>query len=116
MTERHARAILEWHYDPPYDIYDVGAGDREETVQVLLDPQYAYHAILTAEAIRSQGARLAGWVANSVDPGMRNRDENIRTLEEMIDAPNLGIVPWQTGAQTDVIAGWLDVGPLLPED
>jgi hypothetical protein len=47
---------------------------------------------------------------------MRNRDENIRTLEEMIDAPNLGIVPWQTGAQTEVIAGWLDVGPLLPED
>jgi len=25
-------------------------------------------------------------------------------------------VPWQTGAQTEVIAGRLDVGPLLPED
>jgi len=74
------------------------------------------HAILTAEAIRAQGARLAGWVANSVDPGMRNRDENIRTLEDMIDAPTLGTVPWQTGAQTEVIAGRLDVGPLLPED
>ena len=74
------------------------------------------HAILTAEAIRAQGARLAGWVANSVDPGMRNRDENIRTLEDMIDAPTLGTVPWQTGAQTEVIAGRLDVGPLLPEE
>lgn len=49
MNETHARAILDWHYDPPYDIYDVGAGDREATVQVFLDREYAYHGILSAQ-------------------------------------------------------------------
>jgi dethiobiotin synthetase len=73
------------------------------------------HALLTVEAIRARGARLAGWVANIVAPRMHNRDENIQTLEEMIDAPNLGVVPWQTEVHTEVIARQLDVGPLLPE-
>jgi len=49
MSETHARAILEWHYDPPYDVYDLGAGDVAEAVRVLLDPEYAYYAILSAE-------------------------------------------------------------------
>lgn len=73
------------------------------------------HALLTVEAIRGRGARLAGWVANIVAPRMHNRDENIQTLEEMIDAPNLGVVPWQMEVHTEVIARQLDVGPLLPE-
>jgi ribosomal-protein-alanine N-acetyltransferase len=49
MDEAQARSILKWQYDPPYDLYDPGAGDVEETVQILLDPQYAYYALLTAE-------------------------------------------------------------------
>jgi dethiobiotin synthetase len=73
------------------------------------------HAILTTEAIRARGARLVGWVANSVAPRMDNRDENIETLEAMIDAPNLGVVPSYAEARTGVTAGLLDVGPLLHE-
>ena len=52
------------------------------------------HALLTAEAIRADGLTLAGWVANSVDPDMACRDENIDTLRQRLHAPLLGVVPW----------------------
>jgi dethiobiotin synthetase len=71
------------------------------------------HAILSAESIRAAGVELAGWVANIVAPRMRNLDENIATLNDSIGAPNLGIVPWLSEAHTEVMAGLLDVGPLL---
>ena len=35
------------------------------------------HALLTAEAIRNAGLRLAGWVANHIDPEMAYADENV---------------------------------------
>lgn len=53
------------------------------------------HALLTAEAIRADGLRLAGWVANAIDPDMPCRDENIETLRRWLPAPLLGRVPWQ---------------------
>ncbi|MDP2017194.1 dethiobiotin synthase [Hydrogenophaga sp.] len=53
------------------------------------------HALLTAEAIRADGLHLAGWVANTLDPTMACRDENIETLRQRLAAPLLGTVPWQ---------------------
>jgi dethiobiotin synthetase len=50
------------------------------------------HALLTVEAIQSRGLRLAGWVANTMGP-MTLLQENIATLERLIPAPLLGIVP-----------------------
>jgi len=52
------------------------------------------HALLTAEAIRSDGLPLAGWVANVLDPDMVALDENIQTLNGRLPAPCLGIVPY----------------------
>ena len=54
------------------------------------------HALLTAEAIRADGLHLAGWVANSVDPHMVCREENIASLRQRLHAPLLGVVPWLT--------------------
>lgn len=51
------------------------------------------HALLTAGAIRSRGLKLAGWVANTIDPHMPFCDENIHTLEARLDAPRLGTLP-----------------------
>lgn len=50
------------------------------------------HALLTAEAIQSRGLRLAGWVANTIGP-MTLLQENIATLEHLIPAPLLGVIP-----------------------
>jgi dethiobiotin synthetase len=52
------------------------------------------HALLTAAAVRSCGLELAGWVANHIDADMPVADENVATLEERLDAPLLGRVPW----------------------
>ena len=50
------------------------------------------HALLSARAIAADGCRLAGWIANHVDPAMAAVDENIATLRERIDAPLLGVL------------------------
>ena len=54
------------------------------------------HALLTAEAVRARGLRLAGWVANQVDARMACVEENVDTLRARIDAPLLGFVRYQT--------------------
>jgi dethiobiotin synthetase len=75
------------------------------------------HALLTAEAIAARGLRIAGWVANRVDPAMLFADENIdalRTrLDRQYDAPLLGIVPPLSPASADVAATHLDTPRLL---
>jgi dethiobiotin synthetase len=51
------------------------------------------HALLTAEAISTRGLKLAGWVANTVDPAMGHLVGNIDALAARLDAPLLGHVP-----------------------
>ena len=60
------------------------------------------HALLTAEAIRTRGLKLAGWVANRIEPYMPFSDENIQTLETRLGAPRLGTMPYlESFAQAD---------------
>ena len=51
------------------------------------------HALLSAEAIRADGCRLAGWIANCIDPAMDAVEENLATLRELLPAPCLGVLP-----------------------
>lgn len=51
------------------------------------------HALLTAEAIARDGVRLAGWIANTIDPAMPAQVENVATLRAHIGAPLLGVLP-----------------------
>lgn len=51
------------------------------------------HALLTVEAIAARGLKLAGWVANRVDPEMGRFDANLEALRQRIAAPLLGVVP-----------------------
>ena len=50
--------------------------------------------LLTAAAIRAAGLPLAGWVANSADARHAGLDANVATLDERLDAPRLGTLPW----------------------
>lgn len=70
------------------------------------------HALLTAEAIERDGLRLAGWVANIVDPATSRLDENLATLAERLPAPCLGRVPHLSEASPAEVARYLDIGPL----
>jgi len=51
------------------------------------------HALLTAEAIRRDGLKLAGWVANQPGERMACHEENLDTLRRELPAPLLGEMP-----------------------
>ena len=70
------------------------------------------HALLTAEAITRDGLRLAGWVANVLDPQTSRLDDNLRTLTERLAAPCLGRVPRLEQAGAAAVARHLDISPL----
>lgn len=70
------------------------------------------HALLSAEAIRARGLRLAGWVANTVDTRMLHRDDNHATLRHELgrrhQAPCLGLVPRLASPDPVAVATHLD--------
>lgn len=70
------------------------------------------HALLAAEAVRARGLPLAGWVGNSLSPGMPWIDENVATLRQRLlqqhGAPCLGLVPWLAEPTPAKVAVHLD--------
>lgn len=67
------------------------------------------HTLLTAHALQQNNIPLAGWVANCIDEAMQFGDENIAFLKKKLDAPCLGVVPYQHSETTVT----LDVSGLL---
>lgn len=53
------------------------------------------HALLTVEAIQARGLKLAGWVANEIEPNFAMFDENLSSLQHRIVAPCLSVVKWK---------------------
>ena len=70
------------------------------------------HAFLTAQAIAASGLRLAGWVANTVDPEMRFFDENVQALKQRLEAPCLGVMPRLAAEKTAQASQYLDLNLL----
>jgi dethiobiotin synthetase len=68
------------------------------------------HALLTAEAIAARGLKLAGWVANTVDPAMGHVAGNIDALTARLAAPLLGHVPRLERPTAAAAAACLDLG------
>lgn len=54
------------------------------------------HAMLTAQAVTASGLRLAGWIANTVQPPGRRHAEYMATLQQRLPAPLLGEIPYLT--------------------
>jgi dethiobiotin synthetase len=65
------------------------------------------HALLSAEAITHRPLKIAGWVANRIDPAMARFDENLATLQTLIDAPLLGVVPHLRSSDSGAAADFL---------
>ena len=59
------------------------------------------HARLTREAIERVGCTLAGWIANRIDPHLAASTENLATLERLMDAPPLAVLPHAINAAHD---------------
>ncbi len=71
------------------------------------------HALLSVEAIARDGARLAGWVANQIEPDLTRYEENLQTLKDFIPAPCLGSVPFLKEHSAASVAAYLDIEALL---
>jgi dethiobiotin synthetase len=70
------------------------------------------HALLTAQAVRTTGLPLAGWVANQVDPHMIEFEENVRALEQRLACPLLGVLPLTQDAAAQKFSALLSIAKL----
>jgi dethiobiotin synthetase len=66
------------------------------------------HALLTADAVRAAGLRLAGWVASHVDPDMMYADGNVDALKARLEAPLIARFPYMRAADAAGLAHYVD--------
>ncbi|OLQ86228.1 dethiobiotin synthase [Vibrio ponticus] len=71
------------------------------------------HALLTLDAIKADGLKVAGWVANRINPGTEHYAEIIEMLEQKIDAPKIGEIPYVPSVKRKELAKYIDVTPLV---
>lgn len=69
------------------------------------------HALLTAQAIRESGLKLAAWVANRIDPDPV-LDDYIEALGEFLKVPLLGSLPYNPASDSGDWQQRLDTGLL----
>ena len=70
------------------------------------------HARLTARAIEDDGLRLAGWIANDIDPAMARSDENFELLKQRLPVACWGRLPFREKPDPAQLASLL-LAPLL---
>lgn len=70
------------------------------------------HALLTAEAVRADGCRLLGWIANLIDSDDPYAQHQVNTLRRHLSAPLLGVLPRLAKPAPDAIAAHLLVESL----
>jgi dethiobiotin synthetase len=71
------------------------------------------HALLTSDAITSRGLKLAGWVANHIEPHMAAATENVQTLEQRISAPLLARIAFAADPDPKEIAAAFDLDSVV---
>jgi len=62
------------------------------------------HALLTAHALSSMGARWLGWIANRLEPPMQALDDNVALLRTLLTAPMLADVGYSGGIDAETMA------------
>lgn len=63
------------------------------------------HAQLTKQAIEADRAQFGGWVANSIDPALERRAQNLASLERRLGSAPLAVFPFEPDAPAQVRAG-----------
>ncbi|WEF30199.1 dethiobiotin synthase [Klebsiella aerogenes] len=70
------------------------------------------HALLTAQAIASDGLPLIGWVANRINPGLAHYAEIIDVLRKKLPAPLIGELPYLPRAEQRELSQYVDLDVL----
>lgn len=65
------------------------------------------HARLSVRALRADGVRLLGWIGNAVDPAMERAGDNLATLDERLDLPCWGRLPYCPEPDPAGLAHWI---------
>lgn len=66
------------------------------------------HALLTHEAILSDGLNVVGWIANQLQADMPYYQQNLQLLTAKIDAPMIAEIPYQTDIEKINLAQFVD--------
>lgn len=53
------------------------------------------HTLLTWQSMQTSGIKIAGWVANKIDPNMKYIEDNISTLTQYLQIPPMQIIDRQ---------------------
>jgi len=85
LSEDHAREIICWRYDPPYDLYDLEARD----LVGFLNPDYRYHQVLDKDG------NLVGYCCFGIDAQVPGGDYR-KNEPEVLDI-GVGLKPSNTG-------------------
>ncbi|WP_058909967.1 dethiobiotin synthase [Entomohabitans teleogrylli] len=67
------------------------------------------HALLTAQAIASDGLPMIGWVANRINPGLSHYAEIIDVLSKKLPAPLVGELPYLPRAEQRDLGKYIDL-------
>jgi len=71
------------------------------------------HAVLTQEAIKADGLKIGGWIANIVDGDTSCLEENLASLQSLMNGPCLGVVPHLQELSIETAASYLNVDSLM---
>ena len=63
--------------------------------------------------MRRTGITLAGWIANCIDPQMLEPETNIQFLEEYLEPPLLGVIPFKNQVNESYCSSLLDIKKLI---
>ena len=69
------------------------------------------HTLLSVEAIRARGLRLAGWVANTLNPAVAVG--TLETLQGRLAAPCLGVLPYRPHWSPAILSPCLSLPDVL---
>jgi len=98
LTAEHVAEILTWHYEPPYDLYDMSIGPADaiilsEAMDYFLQPEYHFQAM-----IRQPMGELAAFCSFGEDGQVSGGDYSA----EAVDI-GMGVHPQYTGRGLGVL-------------
>lgn len=71
------------------------------------------HARLTESAILASGVRLIGWIGSQIDPHMARLEDNLATLDEVLESPCLGVLTHARGSPPQAAPAPPDTAAIL---
>lgn len=67
------------------------------------------HSLLTQRLILNSGLKIIGWVANHIDPNMKEQDANFKYLKQHIEAPCLGRIPFNPEVDAQKLVNYIEL-------